>query len=156
MLVFRSSLSLLWSGCLLIVRFMLIRRMIALVLVLMLQGCAKDSTGVQLQETQQRGLVVLRPSDAVVNVSDVSGQGLVMPDGVDVVLDNFTFESEIVPLLDESRQRSPGAIEMDATFSLRRDSLVIDVVQSPDGDATDVSKDYWVVEIAQIHSLNPR
>ena len=76
-----------------------------------------------------------------------------MPDGVPIVMDNLTFEREVQPLLNPSSQRTWGPVIVDATFSLKQDSIVVGVVQSPDGEASEVSRDYWLVEIITVHSL---
>ena len=120
---------------------------------ILLTGCTNSLTELRLTEATQRANIRLRPSDAFVSVDDANGDTMRMPDGVQIVMDNLTFEHEVQPLLNPSSQRTWGPVILDATFSLKQDSIVVGVVQGPDGDASDVSRDYWLVEITEVHSV---
>ena len=76
--------------------------------VILLTGCTNSFTEIQQTEAEQRANIRLQSSDACVAVDDVNGDTMHMRDGVQIVMDNLTFEREVQPLLNLSSQRTWG------------------------------------------------
>lgn len=76
--------------------------------VILLTGCTNSFTEIQQTEAKQRANIRLQSSDELIAVDDVNGDTMHMRDGVQIVMDNLTFEREVQPLFNLSSQKPWG------------------------------------------------
>ncbi|MAI34280.1 MAG: hypothetical protein CMM07_21765 [Rhodopirellula sp.] len=116
-------------------------------------GCSDGGFDTQVSIGHQRKTVLVQPSDAFIKLVDSTGKGITMPDGVTVVMENNTYETQVLPHLMPDDPSAPAkTVAIDATFALEKASIVVDVIQTSDGGAEDVSRTYWVVRPTQVFS----
>ena len=118
-------------------------------------GCSDPVSGIEDTRELQDAVFYLDPGFAFVAVVDESGSEFRLTDGTQLVMDNSAFERVVLPVITGERQRrkfDKNFIQVDARFRIDRDNLVVGVVQTDDGGAEEVGRDYWVLEIETIRS----
>lgn len=124
-------------------------------LLLSASGCGASTPEISLTDERQSGTLNVAldwPNDFVV---DSAGEEVLMPDGLQIIVEAATFESEIAPLVGRQDTDSPQEhVRVDATFELRKESVVIGVVQDPEGGSAERSRTYWVVKFLEIRSAD--
>lgn len=116
-------------------------------------GCRNRAFEIEDTRQQQDAVFYLDPGFAIAAVVDQSGNKVRLSDGMQLVMDNSAFERVILPSVAGERRGGmfdKHYIRVDARFRIVRENLVVGVVQSDDGGAEEVGRDYWVLKIDTI------
>ena len=116
-------------------------------------GC--DHSQSELVSTTKPRTLILESNGVHWNVVDGSGTARKQADGLAIVVSDAHFESQIFPRLAPDEQgRALNRIEVTGLYDIRNESLVVDVVQDPDGGASERSRDYAVVYFSEVDSAS--